>query len=150
MIKRFDILTGLPTNTILMTVFHFVAAFLKLKSSLTCFLQYMLTLMELRMNLSFDFLAFYFKIDSTTVSKLFKHCISVMHCRLVPSLVLWPDRESLRQSLPYAFWNSSFEKTVCIIDCLEILLEKPSRLLASSQCYSSYKSHHTVKYLIAI
>ena len=73
-----------------------------------------------------------------------------MHCRLVPSLVLWPDREYLRKSLPYAFRNSSFEKTVCIIDCFEIFQEKPSRLLASAQCYSSYKSHLTMKYLIAI
>lgn len=101
------------------------------------------------MNLSFEFLPFYFGIDSTTVSKLFKHCISVMHYRLVSSLVLWPDREYLRKSLPYAFRNSSFEKTVCIIDCFEIFLEKRSRLLASAQCYS-YKSHHTMKYLIAI
>ncbi|KAK9965554.1 hypothetical protein ABG768_004640 [Culter alburnus] len=148
--KRVNTLTGLSTYSILMTIFHIVAPFLKLKSCLTCFQQYMLTLMKLRMNLSFEFLAFYFGIDSTTVSKLFKHCISVMHCRLVPSLVLWPDREYLRKSLPYAFRNGSFEKTVCIIDCFEIFLEKPSRLLASAQCYSSYKSHHTMKYLIAI
>ncbi|XP_055012542.1 uncharacterized protein LOC129409806 [Boleophthalmus pectinirostris] len=148
--KRVNILTGLLTYSILMTIFQIVAPFLKLKSDVTCFQQYILTLMKLRMNLSFDFLAFYFGVDSTTVSKLFKHCISVMHCRLVPSLVLWPDRESLRKSLPYAFRNSSFEKTVCIIDCFEIFLEKPSRLLASAQCYSSYKSHHTLKYLIAV
>lgn len=133
-----------------MTIFHIVAPFLTLKSCLTGFQQYILTLMKFRINLSFEFLAFYFDIDSTTVSKLFKHCINVMHCRLVPSLVLWPDREYLRKSLPYAFRNSCFEKTVCIIDCFEIFLEKPSRLLASAQCYSSYKSHHTIKYLIAI
>ncbi|XP_056437125.1 uncharacterized protein LOC130374405 [Gadus chalcogrammus] len=148
--KRVHTLTGLSAFSILMTIFHIVAPFLPLKSSLTCFQQYMLTLIKLRMNLSFEFWAFYFDIDSTTVSKLFKHCISVMHCRLVPSLVLWPDREYLRKSLPYAFRNRSFEKTVCIIDCFEIFLEKPSRLLASAQCYSSYKSHHTMKYLIAI
>ena len=101
--KRVNTLTGLSAYSILMTIFHIVAPFLKLKSGLTCFQQYMLTLMKLRLKLSFEFLAFYSDIDSTTVSKLFKHCISVMHCRLVPSLVLWPDREYLRKSLPYAF-----------------------------------------------
>lgn len=64
----------------------------------------------------------------------------------MPSLVVWPDRESLRKSLPYAF---TFENTVCIIDCFEIFIEKPRNLLASAQCYSAYKSHHTMKYLIA-
>lgn len=68
---------------------------------------------------------------------------------LVPSLVIWPDRESLRKYLPYAFRNSTFEKTVCIIDCFEIFIEKSRNLLASAQCYSAYKSHHTIKYLIA-
>ncbi|XP_049452559.1 uncharacterized protein LOC125901159 [Epinephelus fuscoguttatus] len=148
--KKVNILTGLPTYSLLMTVFSFVAPYLKHKSGLTLFQQYMLALIKLRMNLSFDFLAYYFGVDLTTVLKLFKHCISVMYCRLVTSLVIWPDKESLRKSLPYAFRNSTVERTVCIIDCFEILIEKPRNLLASAQCYSTYKSHHTMKYLIAI
>ena len=65
--KRVNTLTGLSEYSILMTFFHIVAPFLKLKSDLTCFQQYMLTLIKLRMNLSFESLAFYFDIDSTTV-----------------------------------------------------------------------------------
>ncbi|XP_077375250.1 uncharacterized protein LOC144017495 [Festucalex cinctus] len=142
-------LTGLPTVSLLMTLFHFVAPFLKPQSDMTSFQQYMLTLIKLRMNLSFDFLAYYFDIESATVSKLFKHCINVMYRRLVPCLVIWPDRESLKYSLPSAFRNSIFEKTVCIIDSLEIVIEKPSSLLASAECHTAFKSQHTMKYLIA-
>lgn len=141
--QNVHILTGLRTYSLLMTVFHFVAPYLKHESGLTLFQQFMLALIKLRMNLSFDFLAYYFGVDLNTVLKLFKHCISVMYCRLVPSLVIWPDRESLRESLPHVFRNSTFEKTVCIIDCFEIFIEKPSNL-------STLESHHTMKYLIAI
>jgi len=148
--KKVNVLTGLQTFSLLMALFNVVAPYLKPKSSLTLFQQYMLTLMKLRMNFSFEFLAYYFGVDPTTVSRIFKRCIDVMYSRLVPSLVIWPDRESLRKSLPYAFRNSTFEKTVCIIDCFEIFIEKPRNLLASAQCYSTYKSHHTMKYLIAI
>lgn len=141
--QKVHILTGLRTYSLLMTVFHFVAPYLKHESGLTLFQQLMLALLKLRMNLSFDFLAYYFGVDSTSILKIFKHCISVMHCRLVPSLLMWPDRESLKESLPHAFRNSTFEKTICIIDCFEIFIEKPSNLL-------TLESHHTVKYLIAI
>lgn len=132
--KKVNILTGLPTFSLLMTLFNFVAPFLTQKSGLTLFQQYMLTLIKLKMNLSFDFLAYYFATDSATISTLFKHCISVMYCRLVPSFVIWPDRESLRKSLPLVFRNTIFENTVCIIDCFEIFIE----------------SHHAMKYIMAI
>ncbi len=75
--KKVNILTGLATYSILMAVFHFVAPYLKHKSGLTLFQQHTLALINLRLNLSFDFLAYYFGIDSPTVSKLFKHSISV-------------------------------------------------------------------------
>ena len=39
---------------------------------------------------------------------------------------------------------------VVIIDCFEILLDRPNNLLARAQTYSSYKHHNTVKYLIGI
>ncbi|XP_010785928.1 THAP domain-containing protein 11-like isoform X2 [Notothenia coriiceps] len=53
--KKVNVLTGLATYTCLMTIFQYLAPFLKLKSSITCFQQYMLTLMKLRMNFTFDF-----------------------------------------------------------------------------------------------
>ncbi|XP_061841206.1 uncharacterized protein [Nerophis lumbriciformis] len=148
--ENVNFLTGLPTFSLLMTLFHSVAPFLKHKSYLTSFQQFMLTLIKLRLNLSFDFLANYFAVDSTAVSQLFNYCINVIYYRLVPRFVMWPDRESLAKSLPSLFRNSTFEKTVCIIDVLDIFIEESSNLLASAQCYSAYKSCHKMKYLIAI
>ncbi len=65
--KKVNILTGLQTYSLLMTLFHVVAPYLMPKSGLTLFQQYMLTLMKLRINLSFEFLAYYFGVDPTTV-----------------------------------------------------------------------------------
>lgn len=42
------------------------------------------------------------------------------------------------------------DRLVCIIDCFEIYMEHPSRPLANSQCWSSYKHHETLKVLISI
>ncbi|XP_059207705.1 uncharacterized protein LOC131986660 [Centropristis striata] len=148
--KKVNSLTGLPTYSLLMAVFQFVGPHLKPRFGLTSFQQWMLALIKLRLNLTFDFLAYYFDIDPTSVSKVFRHCISVMYCRLVSSLVQWPARESLIKSLPHAFRNSNFEKAVCIIDFFKIRIEKPKKALASSQCNSRYKQQHTMKYLIAI
>lgn len=102
------------------------------------------------MNLSFDFLASCFEVDSTTVSKVFHHCIRVMYHRLVQSLIVWPEREIIRKTLPDTFRNEYFEKTVCIIDCFEILIEKQCNVSASAESYSTYQSHHSMKYLIAV
>lgn len=148
--EKVKTLTGLQTYSHLITIFGFVSSFLRPKSDLSPFQQLLLTLLRLRMNLSFEFLAYYFGVHATTASRLFNHCINVMYVRLVPALVLWPEREELRLSLPYNFRNNKFNNCVCIIDCFEIFIEKPRNLLASAQSYSSYKSHCTMKYLIGI
>ena len=69
--------------------------------------------------------------------------------RLYPTLLYWPDREQLRQSLPACFGNT-FLKCVLIINCFEIFIEKQSSLKAGAETYSNYKSHNTIKCLIGI
>ena len=43
-----------------------------------------------------------------------------------------------------------YSKAVCIIDCTEVFIERPTSLTARAQTYSNYKSHNTVKFLVAI
>ena len=133
-----------------MTVINFISIFLKQNSTLNPFQQFIMVLIKLRMNLSLTFLAQYYGVHVTTVSRLFTHCINVLYVRLVPCGIFWPERDQLQISLPFAFRNVSFQKTACIIDCFEIFIEKPKNLLARAQTYSSYKSHNTMKYLIGI
>ena len=39
---------------------------------------------------------------------------------------------------------------MCIIDCTEVFIERPTILNASAQIFSNYKSRNTIKYLVGI
>ena len=68
--------------------------------------------------------------------------------RLKP-LIHWPNRGELYTTMPMEF-RRSFPKCVCIIDCKEVFVERPSDLKARAQTWSNYKQHNTIKILIAI
>ena len=65
-------------------------------------------------------------------------------------LVLWPDREDLRRTMPECFTAAFGDKVAVIIDCFEVFIDRPSNLLARSCTWSSYKHHNTIKLLIGI
>lgn len=52
--------------------------------------------------------------------------------------------------MPTVFKQNFGDDVVYIIDCTEIFIEVPSNPETSVQCWSSYKKHHTVKFLIVI
>ena len=147
--EKVQLLTGLPSYAKLMVIFKAVCQFLKANSALSPFEQVILTLLRLRMNLPLHFLGQMYNISTATASRLFNHTIDVMSSTLTPALVFWPGREELRLSLPMSF-RAAFSNCVCIIDCFEVFIEKPSDLRARAQTYSQYKHHNTMKYLIGI
>ena len=53
-------------------------------------------------------------------------------------------------TMPRCFFYAFGHKTTVIIDCFEILIDRPSNLLARAQTFSSYKHHNNVKVLIGI
>ena len=118
------------------------------KQSLSDTQRLLLTLMKLRLNLSEKLLGYLFGIHQSTVSRIFHLWVDVMAIRLHP-LILWPEREDLRRSLPMSF-RTFFKKCVSIIDCFEVFIERPSDLKARAQTWSNYKQHNTIKFLISI
>ena len=65
-------------------------------------------------------------------------------------LIIWPERDNLRKTMPLCF-QESFGKTVAIIiDCFEIFIERPSNLQARASTWSNYKHRNTAKVLIGI
>ena len=128
----------------MLVTFNFICPQMSLKNMLSVFQQFFL-----RLDVSVQYLGYCFGVSTSTVSRMFLNTISVMHARLVPLLVVWPDREVLRASMSLSFW-SKFRKCACMIDCFEIFIERPSDLKARAQTYSTYKSHNTMKYLIGI
>ena len=142
--------TGLPNWTILLCIYDFVKEYLQsVKGLLSPFSKFLLCLTRLRLNLGGKDLAYRFgNISEATVSRAFLHAVDVLYQRLKP-LIIWPDRESLRKTLPMDF-RKHCPNCVVIIDCFEIFLDRPLNPLARAQTFSSYKHHNTVKYLIGI
>lgn len=142
-------LTGLPSFTLLLSILSMVSLQLKDTLSMSCFQQVLLTCMRLQMNLTMQFLGYLFNVSSSTVSRVFENVLSIMDEHMVPSCVIWPEREDVKTSLPMCF-RKHFPDCISIIDCFEIFMETPSDLKAKCQTYSKYKAHNTMKYLIGI
>uniref|UniRef100_A0A8C4QWV8 Zgc:113019 n=1 Tax=Eptatretus burgeri TaxID=7764 RepID=A0A8C4QWV8_EPTBU len=143
--------TGLPSYVTLMMIFSLIEPFIPIsnKISMTAFQKYVLVLMKLKMNLHFQDLAYRFRLSKPMVSKTFRSVINIMFYRL-KSLIFWPDREMLQKTMPMDFRQSFGDNVVVVIDSFEILIDKPSNLLARSQTWSSCKHHNTVKFLIGM
>lgn len=142
-------LTGLPKFNTLVILFEFVQPYLPSCFVMSKFKAFTMTLIKLRLNLSNVFLAYEFETTQPTVSRIFTGCISALYQRL-KKLIKWPERETLQKTMPMEFRKNFGIKCAVIIDCFEIFIEKPSGLTARAETWSSYKHHHTIKYLIGI
>ena len=140
--------TGLTNWEMLSKLYAFVKPHLVGHQCITPFQQLMLTLIRLRLASSGVELGYHFNIHSSTVSRIFSDVIEMLFIRL-KFLIVWPERDVLRKTLPMDF-RKNCPKCVAIIDCFEIFIDRPSDLMARAQTYSSYKHHNTVKYLIAV
>ena len=104
--------------------------------------------MKLRLALANDDLAYRFGITRNRVSQLFHEWVDMMS-RELKQLIVWPDQQIIRETLPQCF-KSHYPRTTCIIDCSEVFIERATSLSAQSQTYSHYKSNNTAKFLVAI
>lgn len=143
--------TGSLSSKVLLAVFQHVELYISLtaRSRLCKFRKLILVLMKLRLGTPIQDLAFRFDISYSVASKTFKSILHVLYVRLKP-LIYWPERKELQQSMPLSFRQHFGLKIAVVIDCFEIFIERPSNLMARAQTWSNYKSHYTVKYLIAI
>lgn len=110
--------------------------------------QFLLVLMKLRLALANDDLAYRFGITRNRVSQLFHEWVDVMS-RELKQLIVWPERQMIRETLPQCF-KPHYPRATCIIDCSEVFIERATSLTARSETYSHYKSHNTGKFLVAI
>ena len=142
--------TGLPSTEILFTVFDHVSISITRRSQTHCkFQEFVMVLMKLRLNIPFQELAYRFQLSPPTVSRMFSSWLIVKDSRLSP-LVYWPDRNQLSETMPMCFQQAFSKKVTVVIDCFEVLIDRPANLLARAQTFSSYKNLNTKKVLIGI
>ena len=109
--------------------------------------QFLITLMKLRLNLSRKDLAYRFKISTSTVTSYIEKFINAMYIRLPEVLLRWPDKEAVMKTMPLSF-RKEYPNVRGILDGTELKSETPGNNIDAVSCYSTYKSHHTVKFLI--
>ena len=112
--------------------------------------KFILVFIKLRLNTPELDLAYRFGVSNSTISRSFiSTIVHVMHERL-QHLVYWPEREFLRKTMPLQFRQSFGLKLQLLLNCFEIVNERPCNLLARAQTWSQYKHHNTIKYIIGI
>lgn len=107
----------------------------------------LLCLKKIRLNNSFRELADDFGIDRTYPSKIFFKNIPIIASVMRPFIVSL-DKELIKKKLPMAFRHKYYNVS-CIIDCLEIEIQKPSKALNQALSWSDYKKANTIKYLVS-
>lgn len=147
--KKTKFYTGISSYDTLEVLFEALEIYLPESKSCSKFKLFVLTLMKLRLATTFTDLGYRFNISLDTASKYFHIYLFTMYIKLKPTII-WPDREELIETMPVNFKKKYGNKVAVIIDCFEVFSEKPSHLEGSSQLYSYYKHHHTLKVLIGI
>lgn len=143
--------TGFVHNVVHFIIFKTIESSITTTSTtaLSSFNQLLLTLIKFRLNYDFCDLAWHFKISPTTASTYFQNILNILYIKFKP-LIRWPDRLVAPKNIPSCFRDAFHDKMTVIVDCFEVFIEKPPSLKTQQQCWSNYKHHNTIKFLIGI
>ena len=139
---------GLHEWCIFDALFHLVESSLPNSPKISKVNLLLMFLVKLRLNLFDEDIAARFGVHQSTVSRNFHKLLDVMAVKTA-FLIKWPDRLTLRTTMPMPF-RKFFRNCCVIIDCTEVFMERPNDLLARAQVWSNYKHHSTVKFLLGI
>ncbi|XP_063835196.1 uncharacterized protein LOC135084323 [Ostrinia nubilalis] len=107
----------------------------------------LLCLMKIRLNRTFSQLADDFGLSLSQTSQIFLSKLPLISKALSPFIKPFSP-VSIKRNLPIAF-RHRFHKVTCIIDCLEIQIQKPTMAVRQALTWSEYKKANTIKYLVA-
>lgn len=101
---------------------------------------------KIRLDNSFNQLSDDYGMTPSYLSKIFSKNIPLIASVMKPFIVSL-DIEMIKKTLSMAF-RHKYNNVSCIIDCLEIEIEKPSKAINQALTWSDYKKANTIKYLI--
>lgn len=102
---------------------------------------------KIRLDSTFNQLSDDYAMTPSYLSKIFSKNIPLIASVMRPFIVSL-DSEMIKKTLPMAF-RHKYNNVSCIIDCLEIEIEKPSKAINQALTWSDYKKANTIKYLIS-
>ncbi|GFT23063.1 uncharacterized protein TNCV_1858181 [Trichonephila clavipes] len=103
--------------------------------------------MKLRLGLLHEDLAFRFKISKSAASSIFKEWVRRL-AEILKKYIRVPSKQ-YRRRVPAKFLKENWSRVTALIDCSEIFIDRAFNLDARALTFSQYKSHNTVKFLIA-
>ena len=115
---------------------------------LSCEDGYFFVLMRLRTCASNLDIGERFNTSDETVGRLILTWINYLYITL-GSLKIWPYRDVLLRNAPEEF-KLKYPNNIVIIDATELKVQVLSALQKHSECYSTYKSHTTLKCLLGV
>lgn len=136
--KRSLYYTGLPF-VLLHTIFKLLKPAFKNHGNrkMSVFQCIVLALMRLRLGLNFVDLGYRFNVNERTASRVFHNTLNIMYENL-KQLIIWPDREDIRKSMPKQYIDKlGHDKLVCIIDCFEVFTQRPGEPLFNCKMWST-------------
>lgn len=107
----------------------------------------LMTLMKLKLNLSFLCLSSFFHVHPTTCTDYFFYTIDILHA-VLSQFIVWFPKEKINQSMPIYF--KEFQDTRVVVDCFEVRITKTKCLNCTVRTYSHYKGTNTVKILLGV
>lgn len=149
-IDKVKYFTGLSSASIFMGVLSELMPLLSnTEKSLTPFQMLLLTFMRLRLDLPIHLLAHLFLVSPNTVYRAFSETVSHVYT-LLKDAIIWPDRDTLKQSMPHQFVEVFGNRVAIVIDWFEIFIEKPYSVMARVQTSDNDKHKYTIKYLTGV
>ncbi|KAI8767499.1 THAP domain-containing protein 1 [Biomphalaria glabrata] len=139
--------TGLPTYDTFHTVVHHASKYVppgNVKLALED--EAFIVLAKLRLNLGLEDFSYRCGLGVESIKSIFHTWLEALYFTL-GGQVLWPETNEAQ--FPKTVSDSLFENVKCIINCVEIFIEKPRGSLARDQTSSSYKGLHSIKFLLA-
>ena len=103
-------------------------------------------LMKLKLNISDEAIAAIFGIHRQTVSRWFKETLLLL-AEASKGGVVWLPKYMIQDRMPSSF-KALFPDARCLLDCTEVFIQTPKLQEHNILCYSSYKSHLTMKFLV--
>lgn len=110
--------------------------------------QVLLTLMKLKLNLSFRCLSCLFGVGEKSSRETFYYMIDVLYS-ILKQFVAQPTKDQILRNMP-VYFRGGFEDTVVVVDCAEIPVMKRKCLNCVVLTYSHYKGRNTVKFEVEV
>ncbi|XP_050059744.1 uncharacterized protein LOC114122615 [Aphis gossypii] len=108
----------------------------------------LLSLVKLKLGISFTSISIFFNLHWSTCSRIFKNVLKMLAVA-TKKIVFWPSKKPIISTLPQSF-KQHYPNCRVIIDCTEIKTEQSPHVDQRAFMYSLYKSAYTCKFLVGI